>query len=314
MGNTVSKRKRLARLFEAYASNLSAFVPSLQNIFACPLCLGGFTQDTLESEGLTEEHIISRELGGKLITITCKECNSRGGAELDAHLVNEFRALDKISGLSDKPFRGRVKVGDVKQDVGIYVSSGKSPRIQLLGDKKRTNPASLREIEHSLETEPGNIKFQLNFGYDRHRANVAKLRAAYLLMFRYFGYEYILHKNVERVRQQILAPGQDVIASKASFAFGLAPEELNSIGLLRSPPELRCFVVSFRVSTAVDRSFGVVLPGLDDEGDEVYDRWHEKRETLKGMEMDVTIILQNPHAPPGYIYKGAVMSAWNTLR
>lgn len=314
MGNTQSKRKRLARLFEAYASNLSAFVPSLQNIFACPLCLGGFTRDALESEGLTEEHIISRELGGRLITITCKECNSRGGAELDAHLVNEFRALDKLSGLSDKSFRGRIKVGDVKQDVEIYVSGDKSRRLRIVGDKKRTDPASLREIERSLESRPESVKFQLNFGYDRNRANVARLRAAYLLMFRYFGYEYILHKNVERVRRQILTPGRDIIASRASYAFGLAPEELNSVALLRSPPQLRCFVVSFRVTTAVDRSFGVVLPGLGDEGDDIYERWGENFETLKGKEMDVTTILRNPHAPPGYIYKGAVTSAWNTLK
>jgi hypothetical protein len=314
MGNTQSKRRRLARFFEAYASNLSAFVPSLQNIFACPLCLRGFTQDALESEGLTEEHVISRELGGRLITLTCKECNSRDGAELDVHLVNEFRALDKISGLSAQPFKGRVKVGDAKQDVEIYVSGGKSPRLRLVGDKKRTNPASLREIEQLLESEPRGVKFQLNFGYDRHRANVAKLRAAYLLMFKYFGYEYILHKNVEGVRQQILTPGQDLIASKASFAFGLAPEELNSIALLRHSPELRCFVVSFRVSTAVDRSFGVILPGLGDGGDDVYERWHERRETLKGVQLDATFVLQNPNAPPGYIYKGAITSAWDTLQ
>lgn len=314
MGNTRSKRKRLARLFEAFAANLSAFDSSQRNIFACPLCLRGFTPDALESEGLTEEHIISRELGGRLITLTCKECNSRGGAELDAHLVNEFRALDKISGLSDKPLKGRVKVGDVKQEVEVYVSGDKSPLLQLVGDKKRTNPASLLEIERSLESEPGNVRFQLNFGYDRHRANVARLRAAYLLMFRYFGYEYILHKNVERVRQQILTPGQGVIASKASFAFGLAPEELNSVGLLRSPSELRCFVVSFKVSTAVERTFGVILPGLGEGGDDVYERWDEKRETLKGAELEATFFLQNPNAPPGYIYKGAVTSAWNTLR
>ncbi len=314
MGNTRPKRKRLAHLFEAYASNLSSFVPSLQNVFACPLCLREFTRDALESEGLTEEHVISRELGGRLITITCKECNSRGGAELDAHLVNEFCALDKISGLSDKPFRGRVKARDARQDVGIYVSGDKSPRLRIVGDKKRTNPASLREIEQSLESEAEGVKFELNFGYDRHRANVAKLRAAYLLMFRNFGYEYILRNSVKAVRQQILTPGQDIIASKACMAFGVVPEELNSISLLRSPPELRCFIASFRVSTAIGRSFWVVLPSLDDGGEDVYERWHEKRERLKGVEMDVTTILQSPDAPPGYIYKGAVTRAWNTLR
>ena len=95
MRNAQSKRKRLGRMFEAYASNLSSFAPSLQNIFGCPLCFRGFTRDALESEGLTEEHIISRELGGRLITITCKECNSQGGSELDVELVNEFSALGK---------------------------------------------------------------------------------------------------------------------------------------------------------------------------------------------------------------------------
>jgi hypothetical protein len=313
MRNSQSKSNRLARLFEAYASNLSICDPALQNVIACPLCLRKFTLDALESKILTEEHIISRELGGKLVTLTCKECNSSDGSELDSNLINEFRALDGLSGLSGKPFKGRVKMRDAKQDVEIYFSTGKSPKIRLVGDKQRVNPASAQAIMQALEKEPKEVSFQVDFGYSPQKANVAKLRAAYLLMFRYFGYEYILHESLKEVRQQILSPGQDIIASKASIAFKHDPEELNSIGLIRSPSELRAFIVSFKVSTAIDRSFGVILPGFSSDSNGIYDRWSEKSEALKDSQMDITYILQNPNAPPGYIYQGVVTSAWDNI-
>jgi len=228
-------------------------------------------------------------------------------------LVNEFRALDGISGLGGKPFRGRVKTRDSKQDVDIYFSDGKPQKIRLIGDKKRSNPQSVQTIMQAMEEEPTEVSFQIDFGYIRQKANVAKLRSAYLLMFTYFGYEYILHENVKDVRRQILSPEQDIIASKASIAFNDPPEELNSVGLLRSPSELRSFLVSFKVSTKVDRSFGVILPGFDSDSSSIYDRWPANGETLNDKQMDITNILPNPNAPFGYIYEGVVMFAWNSL-
>lgn len=313
MGNTQAKRNRLTRLFEAYALNLAACAPHLRDTFGCPLCLREFTRNEFESGALTEEHILSRRLGGRLITLTCKDCNSSGGAELDVHLVNEFRFLDGIEGLGSKPFRGRVKMRDAKQDVEVVLQRREgSPFLQIVGDEKRSNPASVRAIMQAMEEDPGAVSFQVDFGFDRHRANVAKLRAAYLLMFSFFGYEYVLRRGGDEVRRQILSPEQDVIASKATFAAECAPDELNSIGLLKSPHELRCFVVNFKVTTEVDRSFTVILPGLDDESS-FYDRWHEKREALKDVQPDVTYFLRNPNAPPGYIYQGLIRRAWNDI-
>lgn len=313
MGSSQSKNNRLAQLFEAYAANLSVCAPSLKNTFVCPLCLRRFTRDSLKARALTEEHVISRKLGGRLVTLTCKGCNSADGAELDSNLVNEFRALDGLSGLGDRPFKGQVKTRGAKQDVDIYFSAGESPKIRSIGDQKRSNPAAVQAIMRALGEEPMEVSFNVNFGFSRQRANVAKLRAAYLLMFRYFGYEYILHENVEAVRQQLLSPDQDIVASKASVAFNHAPEGLYGVSLLRSPSELRSFIVSFKVSTAVDRSFGVILPGLGGDGDSIYDRWHAAGEALKDRQFEITNILPNPDAPSGYVYEGVVTSVWNSL-
>jgi hypothetical protein len=313
VGKTQAKRQRLSRLFEAYASNLTACATHLRDTFACPLCLREFSRTEFESGVLTEEHVISRILGGRLITLTCKECNSNGGAELDVHLVNEFRFLDGIEGLGDKPFRGRVKMRDAKQDVEVVLQRRDgSPVFQIVGDEKRSNPASVRAIMQAMEEDPEAVSFQVDFGFDRHRANVAKLRAAYLLMFSYFGYEYVLRRGGEEVRRQILAHEQDVIASKASFAFEGGPEELNSVGLMKSPPELRCFVVNLKVTTEVGRAFTVILPGLDDESS-FYDRWYERREALEGIQPEVTYILRNPNPPSGYIYLGLIGRAWDDI-
>ncbi|MBK9209082.1 MAG: hypothetical protein IPL71_12575 [Anaerolineales bacterium] len=52
----------------------------------------------MKSGELTLEHIIPSALGGKFITLTCKECNSKSGELLDAHLIQRLRTEDILTG------------------------------------------------------------------------------------------------------------------------------------------------------------------------------------------------------------------------
>lgn len=311
MALSQAKRERITRLYECYASNLSIFAPELDDVFGCPLCFRIFTRDAIDAEFITEEHIISRKLGGRLTTLTCKDCNNKDGSRLDSHLVNEFRTRDKIAGLSNSPIKGRVEIPNAKQDVDIYFSKPDSSGLMIVGDPKRSNPKSVQSIMRTMEGDAKNLSFILKTDFSPLNSQVAKLRAAYLLMFYYFGYEYVAQESVKLVRQQILSTEKDLIASKAVLDFRQTPDELNSVSLIRTPTDLRCFVVSLKISTKIDRSFGVVLPGLGKGNETIYDRWYAQRDSLKSLQIDATYFLPDPEAPIGYIYKGFVTALWN---
>jgi hypothetical protein len=313
MALSPAKRERITRLYQSYASNLSILAPQLDDVFGCPLCFRIFTRDAIDAEFITEEHIISRKLGGRLTTLTCKDCNNKDGSRLDSHLVNEFRTRDKIAGLSNSPLKGQVQTPNAKQDVDIYFSKPDSPGLTIVGHPKRSNPKSVQSIMHTMEEGAQNVSFILKPHYSALNSQVAKLRAAYLLMFYYFGYEYVAQESVKLVRQQILSTEKDLIASKAVLDFRQPPEELNSVSVIRTPTALRCFVVSLKISTEIDRSFGVVLPGLGKGDETIYDRWYAQRDNLKGLQIDATYFLPAPDAPLGYIYVGHVTSLWNSL-
>lgn len=65
--------------------------------YICPICLKLFLLENIEDKSgnyLTIEHVPPEQLGGKLILLTCKECNSNGGDDLDSHLLNRLLELD----------------------------------------------------------------------------------------------------------------------------------------------------------------------------------------------------------------------------
>jgi hypothetical protein len=314
MALSKAKRERITRFYQTYSSNLSLLVPELTDVFACPLCFGIFGREALDAEFITEEHIIPRKLGGKLTTLTCKDCNNQDGSQLDSHLVSEFRTRDKIEGLSHSPLKGRVETPTAKQDVEIYLSNPQSPGLLILGDPKRSNPKSVQSIMRTMEEDAKNVSFILKSDYNPLNSQIAKLRAAYLLMFYYFGYEYVVQESVKLVRQQIQSPDKDLIASKAVLDFRQTPDELNRVSLIRTPSDLRCFIVSLKLSTEIDRSFGVVLPGLGKGEETIYDRWYAQKDNLRGLQFDGTYILSNPEAPIGHIYKGLITEVWNNLK
>ena len=309
MGQSKDKKNRLNKIFESYSLNLSKIVPSHFRKYACPLCLNLFTQDAIDNNLLTEEHIISRKLGGKLITLTCKDCNSRDGSDLDANLINEFRAKDGVLGLGSNSFRGLVKVENHKQDVQVFFSKEENPKIHFVGDIKRANPRSVEFIKSALENNPQSVSFTSKFNYIPLKADIAKIRSAYLLMFYYFGYEYILNENLIKIREQISESNNDLIISKAILNIKMLPEQISSICIVKNPKELKSFVVNFSVKTEVESNFSVIMPGLNKNSENIYERWEENKEKLKALKIHLTFIIPNPNAPLGFIYD--VGYIWN---
>jgi hypothetical protein len=286
------------KLFQLYADNLSVHFPKLRDVFLCPICLNAFLRDALytvvdvRDALLTAEHIIPEAIGGQICTLTCKECNNRiGGSQLDSHLIQKLK-VDDLD-LNETPLRVWAQVKGYGVEVELYVND---QHLEIYSLSNAPGPNSriveLIDIVQTVEQETGRINIdpgiagsrgllgendQLSFalkgrsGYSPLRLKCAILKIGYLLMFHFFGYEYILHKNLQQVRTQILNPDNDSIISQAVFPLEQASPNPNGVNLLYLPKSKRCFFVTLAI---FNRFFGVVLPGLDDASESIYEKWN----------------------------------------
>jgi hypothetical protein len=268
-----NKRVELGeRLFDDYSRNLSYYHPHLENIFICPLCLQPFNKNAIQSGELTIEHLIPAGLGGKLVTLTCKECNSKSGHQLDAHLIRRMRFEDIMAGQSDQPLRIRIKVGEGEFGGDLFLSNDTDPNIQIIGIKEISNPMLHELALDEFDAGQKNISIHGNLGYKEIHSRVAALRIAYLLMFRFFGYGYILYDNLFQVRKQIFHPEEETNVLKSMFWVEDTPKR-NIIAVLQKPSELRCFQAIIDLSTNIKRCLCIVLPGPDPASENIYERW-----------------------------------------
>jgi hypothetical protein len=293
----MSKQAKREKLFRLYADNLSMHFPELHNVFLCPICLNLFPQEALytvedaRDAQLTVEHIIPEAAGGEIYTLTCKNCNNQiGGSQLDSHLIRKLRADDL--NLRDKPVRVWAQVRGYGVEVELYTRD-KHLEIYSLSNAPGPNPSvkGLIEFLQKVRQETGRISvtpgivpsrdsvgkedrlsFALNkrLSYDPLRLKCAILKVGYLLMFHFFGYEYVLHKNLQQVQAQILSPDNDSIVSQAIFPLEQTSPNPNGVNLLYQPKPKRCFFVTLAIS---GNFFGVVLPGLDDTSESIYEQW-----------------------------------------
>jgi hypothetical protein len=260
------------RLFEDYSRNLSFYHPPLEHTFLCPLCLQPFNKNAIQSGKLTIEHIIPAGIGGKLVTLTCKECNSESGHRLDAHLVQRMRVEDILAGKSDLPLRIRINVGKGEFGGDLYLSNDQHPNIQIIGLQDISNPKLHKLALNEFDTGLKVLSIHGSLGFKEIPSRVAALRVAYLLMFRYFGYGYILYENLDQVREQIFHPEEETDSLRPMFWIGDTPKS-NIIAVLQQPPELRCFQAIIDLSSNIKRTLCVVLPGLDPDSKTIYRRW-----------------------------------------
>lgn len=260
------------RLFDDYSKNLSFYHPRLEHLFLYPLCLRAFNKSSIRSRELTIEHIISDSLGGKLFTLTCKECNSKSGHRLDAHLVKRMRIEDILAGKSDLPLRIRVKIGEGEFGGDLFLSNEQHPNIQIIGIPGISNPKKHKLALREFEAGQKGLSIHGSLVFKEIPSRVAALRVAYLLMFRFFGYGYILYDNLVQVREQISRPEEETDCVRAMFWVEDTPKK-NIIAVLQQPPELRCFQAIIDLSTDIKRNLCVILPGPDPESKTIYQRW-----------------------------------------
>lgn len=155
-----------------------------------------------------------------------------------------------------------------------------SPVIDIIGLPEQSNP---RLLKKAVEEFPVVENFTLNWnaGYVHARSQTAMLRSAHLTMFRYYGYSYILHPALTKVREQIEQPivkgpdGEDELRHEVVLR-GIKtipqPCPRTFVILVTSPPEMRPFMVHLGLSAHLPHSYAVVLSGMEEGAKTIYER------------------------------------------
>lgn len=191
--------------------------PSAPDCFVCPLCLRAFLPHFLDQDVITIEHVPPRAVGGRRLVLTCRDCNSLAGHNLDSHAAAFDQIVRFAHGTMTQASRVEMRIGSNTVH-GDIIADGKDIKVQVLdeprGNRKGTADALTTYFDNMIESgswSDDEITVTIKNGYDGKSAKVSWLRSAYLAAFAVYGYSYILHPEMDIVRQQIQRPADDLI-------------------------------------------------------------------------------------------------------
>lgn len=258
--------KRLEQLFDAYSRNLGIHMPKFGGLFICPLCLRGFNKVALRDRSVTEEHVVPSSLSGRIVTLTCAECNNKHGSGLDAHIHTKMRMKDVFQGL--RSHTAAITVDGARMAASITMpqyTEGKTPTLTIEGLPDKSAPRHTDHVEKALLAGTRQVTLTYTFKLSIPKSQSALLRMAYLMMFHYFGYFYPRLKVARQLREIIEHP-----VDRSPFYRGIQelpspPPRPNCIGILTDPRDAGAFVCFLKLKSDAERHFAVLLPGLDQE-------------------------------------------------
>jgi hypothetical protein len=175
--------------------------------------------------------------------------------------------------ISGGPVRTKIRIGQGEFNSNVYLTykEGK-PLIKIVGLPHLSNPTLQEQAVKELSDGTKNIEMKHRLDYNYVRSQIALLRSAYLMMFRHFGYAYVLNRITEPLRKQIREP-----FTESSILSGvvrlLEPIDQSAVTLLTTPEYLRCFWVKLKLSRKIDCNVGVALPGVNQDCAELYAKW-----------------------------------------
>jgi len=267
-------------LFNKYSNNLKdilSFFPNIKfkkaDIYVCPLCKRSFERSSLKHNSktpLTLEHILPRSVGGKETVLTCKQCNNSHGSIFDSQLKKMLETKkfgDKTPGASKNasfminnsiPTNGRI----------FFNREGKA---NFLFKPERTNPKFHNAIENIFKSEQ--LKFDVNFTiqtFDKNKFDLALLRTAYLKAFKELGYAFIYSVNSDKLRNLIMNYNNEESKFEGVYTNSIFPNTLD-LYYFKKPPNLKGYLVTISIKSGnLTEVYGVVLPGADEIGAEIY--------------------------------------------
>lgn len=271
------------RMFDLYSRNLEAvkldprvhLEPDISSIIICPQCFRGIDRDDLE---LTEspfsiEHVPPAALGGSIKTFTCRGCNSWAGFNLDIDLIQYIQNQDFLEQIPGSTVDAKITVGD-SPEINAELKFSEEGILKILTSPERNNPKYLEQANQMLTGGPLiHAKFCGRRGQSirQRRWEAALLRIAYLYAFSVFGYGFLISFGSQAIRSQFKQPDQNILPFWGISRNQSLPDSTVGINLIKSPSELRSFLVVFDLNSGLrSLRFSVLLPGPTTPGVNIY--------------------------------------------
>jgi hypothetical protein len=273
--------------------------------YICPLCLDKYIvllgNDLNVNAEFSLDHIPPKNIGGTLELITCKKCNNDAGkyeAELGKKL--EYDAFTKRQ-VESAIENTRLKISGVAGNYKsfIKVSEDGTPIIDFPVNAKHEMPFLNTWLESLGKTEDWTITLTVPIPNDKKKMK-ALLKAAYLICFFYWGYEFTYSQNGEQIRK-VLNDEQEYPMNGPAFWINTKSlgSEINiplGVGIIEKPVELQSYYVNIPVEKN-DTSYiaTMLIPISTNEG------WKKLREIhsylTNNTQMEVTFHPLNMSLP-----------------
>lgn len=185
-------------------NKLAAYNINIEGDYLCPLCLKAYKEQDVRNV-LTEEDVPQHSLGGKRIVLTCKNCNSTCGSEIDIHLLNAIKLREQHLFLPDEKRKIHIEKNGKILNADLQVDEDRT--IKLLVNTKKNNPKVWADFHDNilLPNELVNIE-DWPLKRDERRISAALIKNAYLLLFARTGYSFLYDTYYDDLRKQILDP------------------------------------------------------------------------------------------------------------
>jgi hypothetical protein len=202
--------------------------PETENPYICPLCAQPYPRTAIADGTLTFEDAPPKSYGGKPVALSCKPCNNALGSSLDA-------PLSTLDGNEMSPCR--LAIDGV--EVIAYQEIRPDGRFFAIPENQN-NPSHRAQFFKGLERVTHQPPGQLTYKRDmmkRRRADLAWLKAAYIVAFARWGYSYAFSPALRVVREQLRQPGEEIIR-QFKLENRKSPRDTRFIIYIREPREL----------------------------------------------------------------------------
>lgn len=232
-------------------------IRSMNEGYLCPICLRNEKEIKATGHGWTAEHNPPESVGGRVTVVTCEDCNSKSGSDIDVHLINRLTSKDERKLFPDSHIKGKAKIDDKIFNSSLYVDSSGELAIEPL--KGNNNPKLVEETWSDLEyNKPIVFDFQKRKS-DNRVVEIALLKIAYLMAFEKYGYIFILDSCYDSIRDQLINPDKKIYHNFKYYEVPF-PEEHNGVYIIKDKG-LESILSIFTLQTSNrKRSIQVVLP------------------------------------------------------
>lgn len=201
-------------LFDQGVAAASA-VFGTRGVYPCPLCKRAFTQDHLNAGQLSLEDVPPESIGGWPLLLTCRECNSTAGHEVDVHAANRDRLIESgrliLSGEEGSAGRVSIEAGGHSIRADLTNLPGLTELRAVPGGNDPKTVEAFSRVLTGGNTDGMKINLSIHARADNRRADLSLLRAAYLALTAKFGYTYAFHVVLDIVREQINNPDRIIL-------------------------------------------------------------------------------------------------------